>query len=419
MDEVWEIEADGNRRKKINYKKIVILLIILLIATLVVGIGIGVGIKVANIPEEEKKPEIVVPDDITINLVATGDVMCHTTNFNAAYDKQTKTYDFTPVFVNVAKYITKADIAIGNLETTFAGEDRGYTGYPTFNSPETLGVALKNIGIDVLSTANNHSLDKGYSGIVSTLDKLDEIGIAHMGTSRSYEEQNNILVKEVNGIKIAFLSFTYGTNGIPVPAGKEYCVNLIKEDLILNQIKLAKEQNADIICASMHWGIEYSQKQSEDQEDLANYLFKHGVDIIIGNHAHVVEPMEKKTITLEDGTEKEVFVVYALGNFVSGQTIEHTKSTAILDMQIRKSGETGKISIDSINYIPVYCYDRGANADNRYELIDIRSAITEYESGDTEKINANLYKTLKTELQNIEKVMGKPISKEDKEENEN
>lgn len=239
--------------------------------------------------------------------------MCHTTNFNGAYDSKTNTYDFKPAFANIAKYITKADIAIGNLETTFAGKDRGYTGYPTFNSPDELGEAIKSIGIDVLSTANNHSLDKGYSGLVSTLDKLDELGIEHTGTARSIEEQNDVLVKEVNGIKIAFIAFTYGTNGIPVPVGKGYSINLIEnEDLILNQIKTAREKKVDIICASMHWGVEYAQKQNEDQEDLANYLFRHGVDIIIGNHAHVVEPMERKTITMDDGSKKEVFVVYAL-----------------------------------------------------------------------------------------------------------
>ena len=373
----------GNRIRRLNYKKFVVFLIIVILAVLAIGIGIGSAINISSTPKEEKEPEVTYPDDILINLVATGDIMCHTTNFNAAYDSKSKTYDFTPVFANVAKYITKADIAIGNLETTFAGEDRGYTGYPTFNSPASLGETIKNIGIDVLSTANNHSLDKNYTGVVSTLDELDRMGIAHVGTSRSEEEQNKILVKEVNGIKIAFLSFTYGTNGIPVPAGKEYCVNLIEEELILNQIRLAKEQNVDIICASMHWGVEYSRKQTKDQEDLANYLFNHGVDIIIGNHAHVIEPMEKKKITLEDGTEKEVFVVYALGNFISGQTIEHTKTTAILDMQIRKSGETGKIGIDSVDYIPVYCYDSGESSKDRYKLIDIRSKMAEYESGNT------------------------------------
>ena len=198
----------------------------------------------------------------------------------------------------------------GNLETTFAGEARGYSGYPTFNSPAALGTAVKNIGIDILSTANNHCMDKGESGLISTLDTLDEIGIEHIGTNRSKEEQDTVLVKEVNGMKIAFLSFTYGTNGIPIPKG--YLVNLIDENLMLEQINLAKEQNVDLICASMHWGIEYSQKQNSEQEKLADFLFKNGVDVIIGNHAHVIEPMEKRTITLEDGTEKEVFVVYAL-----------------------------------------------------------------------------------------------------------
>ncbi|MCI8393839.1 MAG: CapA family protein, partial [Clostridia bacterium] len=256
------------------------------------------------------------------------------------------------------------------------------------------------------STANNHSLDKGYTGIVSTLDKLDEIGIDHMGTARSEEEQNKVLVKDVNGIKIAFLSYTYGTNGIPVPAGKEYSVNLIDKDLILKQINLAKEQNVDIICASMHWGDEYKQKQNKKQEELADYLFQNGVDIIIGNHAHVIEPMEKRKIALEDGTEKEVFVVYALGNFISGQTIEHTKSTVILDMNIRKNVENGKITIDSINYIPVYCYDESKKNSNRYELLDIREEIVKYENNSEGKVETSLYQILKSELENIEKILG-------------
>ncbi len=398
----------GTKRRRLNYKKMLIVLIILVLAILAVVTGITSAVKFVSKKNKEKVQEEEKPKDIIINLVATGDVMCHTTNFNAAYNNETKEYDFTSVFANISKYITKADVAIGNLETTFAGKDRGYTGYPTFNSPSALGVALKNIGIDVLSTANNHSLDKGYTGIVSTLDKLDEIGIDHMGTARSEEEQNKVLVKDVNGIKIAFLSYTYGTNGIPVPAGKEYSVNLIDKDLILKQINLAKEQNVDIICASMHWGDEYKQKQNKKQEELADYLFQNGVDIIIGNHAHVVEPMEKRKIALEDGTEKEVFVVYALGNFISGQTIEHTKSTVILDMNIRKNGENGKITIDSINYIPVYCYDESKKNSNRYELLDIREEIAKYENNSEGKVETSLYQILKSELENIEKILENP-----------
>ena len=251
-------------------------------------------------------------------------------------------------------------------------------------------------------------MDKGTKGVISTLDKLDKIEINHTGTNRLKEEQDKILVKDVNGIKIAFIAFTYGTNGIRIPEGKEYLVNLIDKDLIKEQIDLAKKQNPDIICASMHWGVEYSQKQSKYQEEMADFLFQNGVDIIIGNHAHVIEPMEKRTITLEDGTQKDVFVVYALGNFISGQIQEHTKSTVILDMNITKKGETGKISIDSVDYVPVYCYDRGKGEQNRYILLDVREEMQGYEDGKG-NISQYLYNILKKELANTEKVLGEPI----------
>ncbi len=275
----------GRKKIKINYKRISTIAICIILVAILAIFGVKLvknqGTKTQIGQNNQTQEEKIIPQDITINLVATGDIMCHKTNYKAAYNSDTKTYDFSPVFVNVAKYISKADIAIGNLETTFAGEARGYNGYPTFNTPSELGVALKNIGIDVLSTANNHSMDKGSSGVISTLDALDEIGISHTGTYRSKEEQDTILIKEVNGIKIAFISFTYGTNGIPVPEGKEYLVNLIDESLILEQIELAKQEKPDIICASMHWGIEYAQKQNKEQEKLANLLFENGVDIII------------------------------------------------------------------------------------------------------------------------------------------
>ncbi len=415
----------GNARKRkkkyhVNYKRIGLLILVLILISLMAFIGIKTLNKTTisgeisdSQSQGDKQEEQVIPKDTTIKFVAIGDIMCHSQNFKSAYNSETKEYDFSPVFVNVAKYITQADISIGNLETTFAGEARGYSGYPTFNTPSALGTAIKNIGIDVLSTANNHSIDKGEKGIISTLDALDEIGIEHVGTYRSEEERNNILVKEVNGIRIAFLSFTYGTNGIPVPQGKEYLVNIIDDDLIKEQINLAKQQNVDIICASMHWGVEYVQKQNTEQERLAGLLFQNGVDIIIGNHAHVIEPMEKRRITLEDGTEKDVFVVYALGNFVSGQVKEHTQSSAILDMQITKNGQTGKISIDKVDYVPIFCYDKGSGAKNRFELIDVRSAIAEYENGDKSNVSATLYNKLKGELQNTEKVLGEPITNEE------
>lgn len=342
---------------------------------------------------------------ITIHLAAVGDAMCHSQNFKDAYDSNTKTYDFSHVFTDIKYQLTSADITIGNLETTFAGEKRGYSGYPTFNTPDGFGNSLKNMGIDVLSTANNHSLDKGYSGIVRTLDVLDEIGISHMGTYRTQEEQNRILTKDVNGIKFAFLSFTYGTNGIPVPTEKEYCINLIDKELIKKQIEQAKKEEVDVICVSMHWGEEYKLKQNKTQEELADFLFENGVDIILGSHPHVLEPMEKRMITLEDGTTKDGFVIYSLGNFISGQKKENTKNTIILDLQITKNTE-GKISIDKVEYTPLYVYDKGVGQAHRFKILDIRKTLANYKNGSDTSIGASMYKTLQAELAKIEKIMG-------------
>ena len=361
-------------------------------------------------PSNSLETSSLQKEPTTIHIAAIGDIMSHSTNFKNAYDSSTKTYDFSNTFKNIKSYIQNADIAIGNLETTFAGKSRGYSGYPTFNTPEALGKNLKDLGIDVLSTANNHSMDKGYTGLVSTLDYLDEYGISHTGTYRSSEEQNTILVKDINGIKIAFLAFTYGTNGITIPSDKEYAVNLIDKDLIKEQIKLAKEKDVDVICVNMHWGVEYKLKQNSTQEDLADFLFENGVDIILGSHPHVLEPMEKRTIKLENGTTKDGFVIYSLGNFMSGQIYANTKTTVILDIQITKSPE-GKILIDSVNYVPLYLYNSGAYAKprTRYTLIDIEKSIKDYENGDDASISKSLYNTLKDELKTVKSVLGKEI----------
>ncbi len=333
-----------------------------------------------------------------------GDVMCHSPNYNAAYVASTGSYDFTPFFTNIEKYISSADIAVGNLETTFAGKARGYSGYPMFNSPSELGTAMKEIGIDVLGTANNHSMDKGYSGVVSTLDALDEIGIDHMGTARSEEEQDTILVKDVKGIKIAFLAYTYGTNGITIPKANSYCINLINKDLILKHIEAAKELDVDLICVNMHWGIEYQTAPNKEQLDLADFLFENGVDIILGSHAHVLQKMEKRTIELEDGSTKDGFVIYSLGNFISNQQDLGTRDTVILDIQITKNGETNKITIDNVDFVPVFNYNKGSGTSDRYRLIDLNTTLKEYEDG-TSDISQTLYNTFKAAYDRITKII--------------
>ena len=354
--------------------------------------------------QEEVVEEVLPKEDIHIKMSAIGDIMCHNSQYKDAYNSKTGTYNFSYVFEDIKEYISSADIAIGNLETTFAGKQKGYSNYPRFNTPEQLATDLKEFGIDVLSTANNHCMDTNYAGLVSTLKYLDEAGIDHTGTSETREEQKEILVKDVNGIKIAFLSFTYGTNGIPVPSDKSFSVNLIDDKLILEQIELAKKQSPDLICVNMHWGIEYQTKQNIEQERLTNLLFQNGVDIILGSHPHVLQPMEKKMVTLEDGTTKECFVIYSLGNFMSGQTKENTKNSVILNIDITKNGETGKITLDNVEYVPIYMYKASTGSTQRYKVIDIEKTISNYESGDT-TIGQATCNTLKKELIKIQNTM--------------
>ena len=346
-----------------------------------------------------------IKEDINIKMTVIGDIMCHNSQYKDAYDGST--YDFSYVFDDIKDYISSADIAVGNLETTFAGKERGYSNYPRFNSPEQLAYNLKDMGIDVLCTANNHSMDTNYSGVVSTLDFLDDAGISHMGTSRTAEEQNQILVKDVNGIKIAFLAFTYGTNGIPVPSANSYCVNLIDKDLILKQLELAKAQEPDLICVNMHWGLEYQNVQNSDQEDWADFLFENGVDVILGSHPHVLQPMEKRTVTLEDGTTKNCFVIYSLGNFISGQTKKNTRTSIILNINFTKDGETGKTTIGDVSYVPIYMYKSSSGSTKRYKLLDMTSSIAEYENGSDTSIGQSTYSTLKSELTRVNEMMSK------------
>ena len=359
-----------------------------------------------NIDKEENVNSKEKKEDTNIRMAVIGDIMCHNSQYKDAYDSKTNTYDFSYVFKDIKEYINSADIAIGNLETTFAGKERGYSNYPRFNTPEQLAQNLKDFGIDVVSTANNHCMDTNYTGLVSTLKYLDEAGIAHTGTNETAEKQDEILVKDVNGIKIAFLSFTYGTNGIAIPSDKSFAVNLIDQDLILKQIELAKEKNPDLICASMHWGIEYQLKQNSEQEKLKDLLFNNGVDIILGSHPHVLQPMEKQTITSEDGTLKDCFVIYSLGNFMSGQTKENTRNSIILNIDITKSGETGQIKLSNIEYIPIYMYKSTTNANQKYRVLDIERTLNDFEIGMDKSIGQATYINLKKELNKIKKIMG-------------
>jgi len=360
--------------------------------------------------DSNQNKEVVIPDE-TINIAVIGDIMCHNTQFQDAYNKGTDSYDFSYVFEDVKEYLSEPDLTIGNLETTFAGKSVGYSGYPTFNTPEVLAENLKNYGIDVLSTVNNHCMDKGIKGLQSTIDELDKLGIKHTGTFKTEEDANKILTVDVNGIKIAIIAYTYGTNGITVPSSYSYSVNLIDKDKIAKDIEKAKQEDIDVLIAIMHWGIEYQTQPNNEQKELADFLFENGVDIILGGHPHVLQTMEKRDIELVDGTHKDGFIVYSLGNFVSGQVKTYTKQSVILNIGLTKhNGESEKkITIDDVSYTPVYMHD--SKGTPRYKLLDIRKNMKLYEDGET-SISKTLYNTLVSEVEHIYSIMGDEIHKD-------
>ena len=405
-------------KRKINYYKlfsrIMSLVTVVFICVLIFGFGYKPGKDVWNDDDSSNVNlagssdltivELEQPKDITISISVVGDIMCHDTQYLDAYNSSTGLYDFTHTFTNVAEYLRSADLTIGNIETTFAGADRKYSGYPTFNTPDSLATTLKDLGFDVLSTSNNHCMDKGYTGLTRTLEVLDENGIAHMGTYSSQADRDTILVKDINGIKFAFLAYTYGTNGIPIPNGKEYSVNLIDKDLIKSDLEKAKELGVDIIAVNMHWGNEYRLTPTAEQKDLAEFLFENGVDLILGSHAHVLEPMETRNTVLEDGTKRDKFLIYSLGNFVSAQNKQYTDHAIILNLKLTKHGN-GDITIDTVDYIPTYVENRGKGADERFKILDVKKEIAAYDAGES-----SISKTLYNKLVNVVTVTEKILS---------
>ncbi|MCR1899013.1 CapA family protein [Irregularibacter muris] len=379
--------------RKISKKRILLFILILSLAILWTGCGMkDIGQESPQNSEETPREEIPRIEEIT--MAAVGDIMVHSPQFEAAYVGGEEKYDFYPTFQPIEKYIQETDIAVANLETTFAGEDKGYTGYPMFNSPEQLGKALKQTGFDVITTANNHSLDRRSQGVKSTLDFLDQEGLDYTGTARSQEERDRILIKEVKNVKIAFLAYTYGTNGIPLPEDEPYLVNLIDKTQIEEDIQRAKAENPDIIVASMHFGVEYQRTPNDEQKELVDFLAQQGVDVILGSHPHVIQPMEIKNVVTAEGEEKEVFVIYSMGNFISNQRDRYTDSGLILQMGFEKNFKTNKTVLKQVEYIPTWVNKTSTGGKLYYEVVAVEEAMKQYENNESKLISKEGYNLL-------------------------
>ncbi|GHV81611.1 capsular polysaccharide biosynthesis protein [Spirochaetia bacterium] len=306
------------------------------------------------------------PESNTLTLIAAGDNLYHDVMIRPS-DKKNNAYNFDTYYAFVKPLIENADIAFVNQETVLGGERFGFSGYPQFNTPQEAGDALVAAGFDVISHATNHIMDKGEAAVFAAMDFWDaRPDIKYLGIHRKPEQRDKQIIIEKNNIKIGFLAYTYGTNGLPVPKDKPYLVSLIDTAVMAKEID-ALRPNCDFLIVAMHWGNEYEHTYSAQQKRLAEFLAEHRVDLVIGHHPHVLQPVE--TISRSDGGT--MLCVYSLGNFISAQTEWPRLLGGLLYLGIKKSVADSKITIEKAGVIPVVThYETGHTNFRIYPLSD-------------------------------------------------
>lgn len=342
-----------------------------------------------NLPKEDNIKEEEKIKEYSINLIMGGDALIHDRLYKAY--KTDNGYDFKPVFTYLKEYLKDYDLAYYNQETILGGSEIGLSSYPSFNSPYEVGDALIDAGFNIVSLATNHTLDRGEKAVLNSINYWKDKDVLTSGSYASFEEKEEIKIKEVNNIKYTLLNYTYGTNGIQVPSGKEYLVNIwpctgsnpdndtryqeykekVKEDIERVRDKV------DVLMVAMHWGVEYTHTPTSYQIDMAKFLSDNGVDIIIGTHPHVIMPVTWINNTL---------VIYSLGNMISAQETKVDNNTTIgllTSIKITKTveGDTSSIKLSDLNNELIYTYYENYT---NYKVIpfsnpDIKTHLSDYE----------------------------------------
>lgn len=332
-------------------------------------------------PEEEKE------NINTIEIAATGDILIHKEILETQYDLENDSYDFKNTLQYVKEYLSNADLTISNLEGTLSGiENYGFSGYPSFNAPDELADAMKWAGIDVVNNMNNHSLDRDIRGFYRTREVLEERGFDIIGT-RSSADDKRYIIKDVNGIKVGIISYSYtmtaeggvrGLNGIPISSEVYPLMNTFREDSLEEDFKNMREEiekmksdGAEVIIFYMHWGDEYELEPNETQLEIAKFLANNGVDVIFATHPHSLQPID--VIKSDDGLH-ETSVIYSMGNFLSSQRTErienpYTEDGVIVFVKINKNEDTGEIKVEYPTYIPTWVNWYGKEDKLFYEVV--------------------------------------------------
>ena len=310
---------------------------------------------------------------VRLKLLFAGDIMGHGPQITAATLEKDKLFDYTPCFQHIAPLLQEADLAVGNLELTLPGKPP-YTGYPTFRSPDGLALALRRAGFDLLVTANNHSNDSGLNGLLKTIQTVQGYGFYQTGTFADTLNRQALypLIVYKDPFKLAFLNYTYGTNGIPTP--KPAVVNLIDEKTMQEDLRVARKMQADFVIVVVHWGNEYQLAESPQQMDLAKKLFEWGADLVVGAHPHVIQPVKEVAYKRPGQDSTLGLVAFSLGNFISAQKQAHTDMGLVFEATLEKRLADQTTYIADHAYTPVFRYiHRDSTGKSQYYVIPARA----------------------------------------------
>lgn len=334
--------------------------------------------------------------DSIIKMSTVGDILCGEAMLKDAHYEETDIYDFSHMFQRVSGYINKADIVMGTMETNFSKGN--YTGE---NTPVEFAKAVKKSGVNLVTISHNHSLDLGLQGLKDTKKTLKDLGYDVVGDK--LEDENAVLIKKVKDTNIAFLTYTYGVNGQKNKSKEELkAINLYSEKQAKSDIAYAKKQGAEYICVLIHWGDAISDTVNKEQKEIANFLVENGVDMILGAHPSVVQPMEIR----KNAEGKNVFIAYSIGTYISTLAEDNAKVELVLNVELRKSGKDGKVYLNKVDYTPIYVLDNGEGANNRYQLIDMKSVASSYANGNQGSITRETYDKLIKGLNRLNKLLG-------------
>lgn len=355
-------------------------------------------------PETEPAP--TVPDTV-IHIMAGGDL--NITDKTVVAGTAVSGYDFTDVFMDVAPVLSGADLSVLNFEGSLYGAPYGSKNR---SAPQQLMQALRNAGVDLLQAANSQSVVNGLSGLKATLQGIRSAGMEPLGaygTAKEFKESGGYYIREVQGIKVAFVAFTKGMDGMGLPEGNEDCVNLLYKDYnstyqkvdtegITEILRAVAARKPDVTIALLHWGSEFNSKISTTQEKICKLMQQEGVDAIIGSHSHYVQKLEYDPAA---GT----LVAYSLGDFYGDADKAGTDYSALLNLQITKSGATGETKITGYDYTPVYIMD-ATKTGGGMRILRIREAVAAYESNYIGKVPDEVYAAMKNALEKVDSRLG-------------